>query len=328
MSNIRATVFIPTYNGERYIAEILKSIFNQSVDFDYEVLVIDSGSRDKTVEIVESYTKEYSNLVLHQISNKGFGHGKTRNLAAEMAKGEFVVYLTHDATPAHGRWLYEMIRPFEINKNIVGVMGKQIPRVHCFPLLKYEINHVFNNFGPDFGTTMFYKDDFIQDQAVYDAVGFYSDANSAARKDFLIGEIPYQNVSYAEDQLFGRDIINKGYYKAYAPRGSVVHSNDFSVSEYSKRMFDETLALRKTGISAGRLSGPAAIKLTARGIVGDSLRILKDPAFSWKRKIYWLAVNPFYHVQKWRGVYAALSVDLSNKETLKKNSLEYGKKHK
>ena len=51
------------------------------------------------------------------------------------------------------------------------------------------------------------------------AVTFYSDVNSAARKDILTGEVPYRDVSYAEDQLLGRDVISAGYIKAYdAPR--------------------------------------------------------------------------------------------------------------
>ena len=112
--------------------------------------------------------------------------------------------------PAHDRWLYELLKPFELNDRVAAVMGSQIPRAWCFPLLKYEINAVFDGFGPGFGTTLFYDDDFIASEGVRNAVTFYSDVNSAARRDVLTGPVPYQDVSYAEDQLFGRDIIAAG----------------------------------------------------------------------------------------------------------------------
>lgn len=321
-ANIKATVFIPTYNGERYIKEIITQVFNQDVDFKYEVLVIDSGSSDDTISIVKSFQKDHPNLRFHEIPNTEYGHGKTRNQAAHMANGEFVVYLSHDATPSHDRWLYEMIKPFEINADIVGVMGKQIPRPHCIPMLKAEINGVFSGFGPDFGTTIFYKDDFVNSQGLYDAVSFYSDANSAARKEFLIGKIPYQDVKYAEDQLFGRDIINAGYKKAYAPRGSVVHSNDLTLGEYQHRLFDETVGLRKIGLPVAVPPMGVVSRMVVRGILRDTRSILRDGHYSYKRKLYWLVVNPFFHVQKWRGVRLGAQIDLDDANVHSQYSLE------
>lgn len=321
-SEIKATVFIPTYNGEQYIKEILCAVFSQKTNFKYEVLVIDSGSKDRTLMIVNGFLSKHKNLKLHEIPNTEYGHGKTRNLAAHMSNGEIVVYLSHDATPSHELWLHEMVKPFDISKEIVGVTGKQIPRAHCIPMLKSEIRGVFAGLGPDFGTTIFYKDEFINDQGIYDAVCFYSDANSAARKKFLVGDIPYQDVAYAEDQLFGRDIINAGYSKAYAARGSVVHSNDLTLGEYKHRMFDETLGLRKIGLPVPVPSIKTVSILIFRGVLRDARSIVRDKDYSRKRKLYWLVLNPLFHVEKWRGVRLGAKADLENKEVLKKYSLE------
>lgn len=322
MSTVKATVFIPTWFGEQYLDEVLDAIFKQKVPFDYEVLIYDTSSKDKTPEIIEKYAKKHKNLRHKTITKDEFGHGKTRNTAAHDAKGEIVVYISQDVTPAHDRWLYEMIKPFELSEKIVGVMGKQIPRAHCFPLLKSEINGVFSGFGPDFGTSLFYKDDFVKDQGAYDAISFYSDVNSAARKSFLISTIPYQDVPYAEDQLFGRDVIDAGYVKAYAPRGTVIHSNDVTFKEYRHRMFDETMGLRKIGIPVAVPSKKLITKMIIRGSLRDTLRIPRDGQYSWKRKLYWLAVNPFYHVQKWRGVRTAALADIDDVVAASKYSLE------
>lgn len=322
----KATVFIPTYNGATYIDDILRALFDQKVDFEYEVLVIDSGSTDATLDIIKPYLDEYPNLILKQIPNTEYGHGKTRDEAAREANGEIVVYLSHDAVPSHNRWLYEMVRPFEINDKLLGVFGKQIPRSNCIPMLKSEINAVFGGFGPDFGTTLFYKDDFVTSQGVYDAVSFYSDVNSASRKKTLTGAVPYQHVSYAEDQILGRDIIDGGYYKAYAPRASVLHSNDLMLKEYRRRTFDETYGLRKVGIPVAIPSYKTITKLTLRGIIRDAKNILRDREYSAAHKLYWLMANPLFHIEKWRGIRKASLADLEDPSAYNKYSLEASKK--
>ncbi|EYR64780.1 rhamnosyltransferase [Actinotalea ferrariae CF5-4] len=295
---VDVTVVILTWNGERYLEAILASLRQQRYDGVMEVLVIDSGSTDRTLQIVAAHPE----VRLHEIPNSEFGHGRTRNLAAHLAHGRHVVYLTHDAVPSHDRWLYEILKPFELNPRVAAVMGSQIPRPWCFPLLKYEIRAVFQGFGPGFGTTLFYVDDFVQDEAVRNAVTFYSDVNSAARREVLIGEVPYRDVSYAEDQLLGRDLVDAGYLKAYAPRASVVHSNDMTLAEYDERMVDETKGLREVGIDVAVPAWSVIARMVVRGVVRDQVHILRDGDFGLLRKIYWSLVNPLFHLQKWRGV--------------------------
>jgi rhamnosyltransferase len=319
---VGATVFIPTYNGEKYLPAILDALSRQKTDFVYEVLIIDSGSKDATLEIVHEHQHKHHNVRLVEIPNSEYGHGKTRNKAAQLANGDIVVYLSHDAVPAHDRWLHEMVRPFIINERIVGVMGKQAPRPFCFPLLKYEIVDVFAGFGPDFGTTLFYKDDFVNSQGVYDAVSFYSDVNSAARKSYLLSELPYRAVRYAEDQIFGRDIIDAGYYKVYAPRGVVVHSNDLRLGEYKHRMFDETMGLRNVGFPVDVPGRKLIVKMILKRSLKDATRIVRDHDYSWKRKLYWLVLNPLFHIEKWRGVRLAALADIKDEDRLNKYSLE------
>jgi rhamnosyltransferase len=304
--NLLATVVVLTYNGERYLRELLHAVTHQRIDGDFEVLVIDSGSTDETLKIVA----EYPQVRLLQIPNEEFGHGRTRNLAAHEARGRYVAYLTHDATPAHDRWLYELLKPFELNDRVAGVMGSQIPRAWCVPLLKYEIQSVFTGFGPGFGTTLFYEDGFIDGDAVRNAVTFYSDVNSAARRDILTGPVPYRDVSYAEDQLFGRDLIAAGLMKAYAPRASALHSNDLTLREYDDRLAAETMGLREVGIDVEVPSMSVVSRMVARGVAKDTVRLVRDRQFSWRRKLYYLVVGPLFHLQKWRGVRRGARADL------------------
>jgi rhamnosyltransferase len=316
---VDATVVIPTYNGEMYIRQILDALANQEFDGSFEVLVIDSGSSDGTLDIVRSF----ADVRLYEIPNREFGHGRTRNLAAELALGTHVAYLTHDAIPETPHWLREIIEPMKLDGlGCVAVMGKQVPRPGCFPLLKYEIEGVFRNFGPDFGTTIFYLDEFVQTQSELDAISFYSDVNSATRKDFLTKVMPYQDVPYSEDMAFGREIVEQGFRKAYAPRASVIHSNDLTLHEYRLRIFDEVVGMRRIGHDYPVLRFSRQVAYTGFGALRDSLRIVRDGSFSWRRKLYWLVVNPWFHVAKWRAYYRATRVDVTDQAAVATQSLE------
>lgn len=320
--SVLATVAVLTYNGDTYLEDILDAVENQIIDGQVDILVIDSGSSDGTLDIVARHPR----VRLHEIANSDFGHGKTRNLAARLAQGEYIAFLTHDAIPSTDRWLHELLAPLrDTNADIKAVMGKQIPRPGCFPLLKYEIESVFAGFGPDFGTTVFSDDGSASDQGLMDALSFYSDVNSATRTSFLRDVIPYRDVRYSEDMMFGEDIIRAGYKKAYAPRGAVIHSNDLTLDEYGKRMFDETVALRQIGKPIPPMRRRAELRMTARGIVVDSLRIVRD-GYSTKRKLYWLVLNPRFHIAKWRAYRAATLVDLNDAEAIAAGSLEHSRK--
>lgn len=321
----KATIFIPTFNGERYLNTVLQMIFRQKVDFRYEVLIIDSGSTDNSLSIIRKYQKKHNNLRLQEIPNSEFGHGKTRNLAAQIAEGEYIVYLTQDAIPANNKWLSEMLKPFSINNKIVAVMGKQTPRPKCFPLMKYDIQRVFTQCGPDTGVTLFYKGKAKLSKSDLNFISFYTDVNSATIRRFLLKEISYRDVPYAEDQAFGKDIIDSGYIKAYAPLGNVWHSNDILLRQYNMRIFDEIIGLRKTGHIVEKRTILQSLPPLIKEMVLDSWRIMKDN-YSWKRKLYWLAINPFYHIQRFRGMYKGSRIKLNDTELINNNSLELSSK--
>ncbi|HWK20774.1 MAG TPA: glycosyltransferase family A protein [Microbacteriaceae bacterium] len=292
-----ATVAILTYDGERYLEEILTAVEGQVWDGDVEILVIDSGSTDGTLAIIADHPR----VRLHQIPNAEFGHGSTRDLAARLATGDFVAYLTQDATPASDEWLRELLAPMLDDERIVAVLGKQAPRPHCHPMLKYEIVGTFAGLGPDFGVSVFRDTGSFASRGEFEAAAFYSDVNAAARRAVLTGPVPYRDVSYAEDQLFGRDVLAAGLRKAYAPRAVVVHSNDLTIREAGERAVDEVLGLRRIGTEIAPMSHGQAFRATLRGILSDGLRIVRDRQWSVPGRLRWLLVNPWYQVAKWSG---------------------------
>src|SRR3989344_8446770 len=91
------SIIIPTLNGSKYIEKLLSSI-KVSIDrFHVEIIIIDSGSSDKTLSIIRNFTKEYSNIKIFKIKKQQFNHGATRNLGVQKAKGKYVLFISQDA---------------------------------------------------------------------------------------------------------------------------------------------------------------------------------------------------------------------------------------
>lgn len=313
---IDVSVVIPTFDGERYLAEVLDAIEAQRGAGAVETLVIDSGSTDATLALVRARPA----VRLHEIPNAEFGHGRTRNLGARLANGRVVAFLTQDATPAGPDWLSELIAPLA-EPGVVGVFGRQLPRSHAFPLQKYDIERAFDAQGPGDRVTVRTLPAGAG-AAELDRLSFYSDVNAAASRAFLTEVLPYRDVPYSEDLAFARDALTAGHSIAYAPAGAVLHSNDATVREYRSRMFDETLGQRRTGHAVPSVSPASALAHAAAGALRDGSRIVRDGDYALGEKLRWLVVNPRYHLARWRGISAGSRVALDDDEAIAVGSLE------
>ena len=103
----RVSAVIPVKDGERYLQELLDALAGEGVD---EVLVIDSSSRDSSLEIARA-----AGVSLLEIEPGEFGHGRTRNIGAELTSGELICFLTQDATPCPG-WLAAYREAFALDE--------------------------------------------------------------------------------------------------------------------------------------------------------------------------------------------------------------------
>jgi len=93
---IRLSVIIPVFGVEKYIARCLDSIFSINLpESDYEVICVDDCSKDKSVQIIESYLSKHNNLrLLHHEENKK--QGGARNTGIGVAEGEYVIFVDAD----------------------------------------------------------------------------------------------------------------------------------------------------------------------------------------------------------------------------------------
>ena len=107
-SHIKVSVIIPTYNGGNKFKRCLDMIYRQKTEYSFEVICIDSGSKDNTLQICKNHP-----VRLYQIQKEDFNHGLTRNQGVKMARGDFVTFLTQDAIPLNDHWLAPMIEDLE-----------------------------------------------------------------------------------------------------------------------------------------------------------------------------------------------------------------------
>ena len=89
------SIVIPMFNAEKYIANCLDSLLNQDIDKEsYEIIVVNDGSTDRSVKIVEQFISEYPNIILKNQSNKG--NGAARNTGVKIATGKYLYFIDAD----------------------------------------------------------------------------------------------------------------------------------------------------------------------------------------------------------------------------------------
>ena len=95
--NIHISVVIPTFNSESFIIRTLKTVFNQTV-LPYEIIIVDDGSKDKTLKKIRSYIAENQQIIdnFKIIEQPNSGAGAARNNGIKYATGEWISFLDSD----------------------------------------------------------------------------------------------------------------------------------------------------------------------------------------------------------------------------------------
>lgn len=237
---IKASIIIPTKNAGAPLKAVLDAVVSQQIDGVFEVLVVDSGSSDGTIELV----RQYPQIRLIEIPSREFGHGKTRNFAIANTSGEFIAMITHDALPADAHWLAALIGCMESDDRIAGVFGRHIAYPSASIFTRHELVEHFRGFLPKPVVELDDRERYENEEGYRQYLYFFSDNNALLRRS-VWQKIPYPEVDFAEDQAWARLIVEAGYRKAYAPEAIVAHSHDYGFIERFQRSFDESFALRR-----------------------------------------------------------------------------------
>ncbi len=238
--SIKASIIIPVKNGGELLGRVLDAVLAQRTDWPFELLVIDSGSRDGSRQQVRA-----RGIRLHEIPPAEFGHGKTRNLGAALTHGEFIVFLTQDALPADEHWLARLVAAAELSPDTAGAFGRHYAYPDSGPVIARDLRGFFQGFAvaPN-PVRMDDPERYHRDVGYRQFLHFFSSNNACLRRS-VWERIPLPEVDFAEDQLWAKTVIEAGYAKAYAPDAGVHHSHTPGVFDSYRRAFDEAGALQR-----------------------------------------------------------------------------------
>ena len=213
---MKASVIIPNLNGAGWLRDSIESIWNQT-EQDFELIVIDNGSTDESLEIARSYRGRDRYTLIENTENTGFSHAVNQGIAA--ANGEPLALFNNDAF-ADPDWLAELIKTADADPRICAVSSL---------MLRYYEPELADDAG-DYVTILGFackRGDGLKASRYTKPCRVFSACGGAAlyRKSILdeIGVFDESFFAYYEDVDLSWRANNFGYKNVYCPTARCRH---------------------------------------------------------------------------------------------------------
>ncbi|MHC8947790.1 glycosyltransferase family 2 protein [Sphingobacterium hungaricum] len=178
---MKISVIIPMYNAEKSIVRALDSVKNQTFDGFFEIIIVNDGSKDDSVEIVREYQKannSFKNFTIVLISQENGGVSKARNTGLANATGDFLAFLDSDDA-----WLVDKIQSqfthFLTNDGVDfiggGFQGFLLPHRNEKELVKISFDDLlFKNY--------FQPSTVIMKREIFEKIGYFDESQKYAEE--------------------------------------------------------------------------------------------------------------------------------------------------
>jgi rhamnosyltransferase len=226
------SILVPTWNGAATLPALLAGIDAQEVDVAVETVVVDSGSTDGTLNLVNGHVDR-----LLRVEPGRFNHGLARNAGIAECQGDLIVLVVQDAMPATPRWLAELIRPFQADERLAGSFARQIPRPEATALTRYYARQYAASAEAPRLAAVTSREAFLAlAPAERLALCTFDNVCSCVRRA-VWAKHPFAETAIAEDLEWAREVLLAGYRLAYVPEAAVLHSHERSATYEFKRTY-------------------------------------------------------------------------------------------
>lgn len=231
---VAVSVLLLTKNGARDLERLLPALYLQKEVPSFEVIAIDSGSTDETLNILRRH-----GVRIRHIAPEAFHHSRTRNFAAGLATGDILALLSQDAIPTSDLWLNKLLSSFS-DPTVGAVYGRQLPKAESHGERHDTLDTIY---GPK---------RVIKDPAHRNGLGYrfyhFSDANAAIRRNVWQATRFPEDLKVFEDMGIAKRILDAGWKIVYEPEAAVIHSHNHSTLGLFKRYFDIGYTLKRLKI--------------------------------------------------------------------------------
>ncbi len=215
------SVIIPTLNAEREIESLILALEGQSLP-PKEIIIVDSSSADRTLEIAGKHA------IVRTETVSTFNHGGTRDLAARMAAGDILIFMTQDALPKDKNLIKMLVNALREHPRAAAAYGRQIPRENAWP--QEKLVRSFNY--PE--ASAVHSLSSIKELGL--RTFYLSNVCAAYRRDLYLDLGGFeQDLRSNEDMLFAAKAIRKGYEILYCAEAGVIHSHNLGLGEQYRR---------------------------------------------------------------------------------------------
>lgn len=218
---VKVSVIIRTYNESKYLEELLEGVRKQDDFGDSEIIIVDSGSTDRTLDIA----KQFSCVIVH-IKKSDFTFGRSLNMGCQVATGDILIIVSGHCIPVDYGWIKQLIRPITEEKSVY-TYGKQVGNNTS----KFSEKQHFNRT---------YSEDCKDPQEGF----FCNNANSALKKTIWEKYKFDEELTGLEDMELSKRLVADGYNLSYISTAAVYHLHNESWSQIRKRYEREALALQ------------------------------------------------------------------------------------
>ncbi len=213
-------------NEEALIGRCLESIAAQKTKTVGEVIVVDSGSTDRTLEIV----REFPSRII-EIDRHAFTYSSALNRGIEASHGRFVVPISAHVIPEGTGWLATLLECMN-DVRVAGAHGRELPWPDADLYERLRLGPIFRPWRIERSLDALGDEDDPNDERLY----FFSNAAACIRRE-LWERHPFAELPYAEDLEWARWALRSGYRIVYEPEARAFHSHRESLWSRASREF-------------------------------------------------------------------------------------------